>query len=56
MPREGSSLVRTLRASVVNSLAWENPVFLCYVTNCHGPLSGVLWPCDPGQEPGWELI
>lgn len=34
----------------------ESSLVLCYMTGCHGSLSGMLWPCAPGQEPGQELV
>ena len=30
-------------------ISMENSRFLCYVTDCHGPLSGVSWLCVPDQ-------
>lgn len=27
----------------------ENSRFLCYMTDCHGPFSGVSWLCVPDQ-------
>lgn len=34
----------------------ENSRFVCYLTDCHGPLNGVSWLCVPQQvELGREL-
>ena len=30
-------------------ISMENSRFLCYMTNCHGPFSGVSWLCVPDQ-------
>jgi hypothetical protein len=48
MPRKGKGLSRYC-------IGLENSRFLCYVTSCQCPLSGISWLYAPGQvKPGWK--
>ena len=55
MPRTGSSLAEH-SGPIGYLISMENSRFLCYVTDCHGPFSGVSWLCVPDHvEFGREL-